>query len=471
MPAKGNKDDTKHIFPISGVIGWDIEAQDVRAFLNGADSKDVEIQISSPGGFVYPGLEIYNLLRNYEGHVTTRLMGLAASMASYIAMVGDYIIAEDNAVFMIHNASGFAMGDHNTMYEAGGVLEGLSNLLAKKYMEKTGQSLEEMKALMDKTTFLFGDEVEQAGFVDEIAKTDKEKDRAAAIALATISVADCVARMKASEQEKEDLERAAALLKTDIKTTNRGGEGDNQGAWKYCVCDKCNYWEEHEAGKPCGKCPKCKTQMHGANKKPTKGGKGMMNLVEILAIEDVEKREMELDTFFGELFDADREKMVKEALMAVKKDEKPDDELMQIVEGLRGEIQTLQTEVIESKKTANAETEKRRMLEIKASLQDDGVVGDVEKMTKTIFALENVSPELAADMTEQFKEMSEKLKAAGIFTEVGSGVEGKVEDPYDKLKAKVDESLKADSNITPAKAWKNTIRDNPELYKEYLKNR
>ena len=201
MPAKGNKDDTKHIFPISGVIGWDIEAQDVRAFLNEADSKDVEIQISSPGGFVYPGLEIYNLLRNYEGHVTTRLMGLAASMASYIAMVGDYIIAEDNAVFMIHNASGFAMGDHNTMYEAGGVLEGLSNLLAKKYMEKTGQSLEEMKALMDKTTFLFGDEVEQAGFVDEIAKTDKEKDRAAAIALATISVADCVARMKASEQE------------------------------------------------------------------------------------------------------------------------------------------------------------------------------------------------------------------------------------------------------------------------------
>jgi len=109
--------------------------------------------------------------------------------------------------------------------------------------------------------------------------------------------------------------------------------------------------------------------------------------------------------------------------------------------------------------------------EIKASLQDDGVVGDIEKMTKTIFALENVSSELAQDMIAQFKTMSEKLKAAGIFTELGSNNEGNVEDPYDTLKKKVDESLEVNSNITPAKAWKNVIRDNPELYKEYLKDK
>ena len=92
-------------------------------------------------------------------------------------------------------------------------------------------------------------------------------------------------------------------------------------------------------------------------------------------------------------------------------------------------------------------------------------------MTKTIFVLEKVSPELAKDMTEQFQALSEKLKAAGIFTEVGSGTEGKVELPYEKMKAEVDKILAADSNITPAKAWKNVIRDNPELYKEYLKKR
>ena len=460
----------KKVLAISGIIGWDVDAKGVRTFLDASAGEDIEVQISSPGGYVYPGLEIFNLLRNHNGKITTRLMGLAASMASYIAMVGDHIIAEDNAVFMIHNASGFAIGDHNTMHKAADVLEGLSNLLAKKYMDRTGKSLEEMKVLMDKTTFLYGDEIEEAGFVDEVAKTEKEKDRTAAVALATISIADCVAKMKTAEQEKEDLERAAALL--NIEIINQGGDTKTQGTWKYCVCDKCSYWEDHKAGKPCGKCPKCGTQMHGADKKPTKGGKGMKTLVEILAIEDAEEREKELDTFFSELFDADREKMVKEALMAIKKETAVvDNDLVQVVEGLQGEIKTLQDEVVESKKKAGEETEKRRMLEISADLQDKKIVGDIEKMTKTIFALEKVSPELAADMVEQFQAMSEKLKAAGIFTEIGSGAEGKVEPPYEKMKAEVDKILAADSNITPAKAWKNVIRDNPELYKEYLKKR
>jgi hypothetical protein len=111
------------------------------------------------------------------------------------------------------------------------------------------------------------------------------------------------------------------------------------------------------------------------------------------------------------------------------------------------------------------------MLEIGADLQDKKVVGDIEKMTKTIFALEKVSPELAKDMLEQFQSMSVKLKAAGLFTEIGSVTDGNAEDSYEKMKAKVDVILETDSNITPAKAWKNVIRDNPELYKEYLKKR
>lgn len=462
MPAK-------KVLAISGVIGWDIDAKEVRTFLDEATGEDIEVQISSPGGYVYPGLEIYNLLKNHDGQITTRLMGLAASMASYIAMVGDHIIAEDNAVFMIHNASGFAMGTHKTMRKAADVMEGLSNMLAKKYMDKTGKSLEEMKILMDAETFLFGDEIKDAGFVDEVAKTEKEKDKKTAVALATVAITDCMMKMKESEQEKEDLERASALL--NINVMNQGGEQKTEGTWKYCVCSKCNHWEQHTAGKPCGKCPKCKTQMHGTNTKPTKGGKSMKDLAEILMIEDVKERQDELDTFFGELFDADREKMVKEALMAIKKETKPDSALEQVVETLQGEIKNLQNEVVESKKLAGTEMEKRRMLEIQASLQEKEIVGDIEKMTKTVFTLEKVSPELADDMISQFQELSNKLKAAGIFSEIGSGSEGKVESAYEKLKAKVDETLKADSNVTPAKVWKNVIRDNPELYKEYLKER
>lgn len=199
-----------HIISISGVIGYDVRGKDVRQALIDAKGKDIEVQISSPGGYVYPGLEIFNLIKNYKGKVTTRLMGLAASMASYIAMVGDYIIAEDNAVFMVHNVSGFAMGDHNVMRKAGNVFEGLSNLLAKKYMNQTGKSLTEMKALMDDETFLYGDEIKKAGFVDEIAESEEDKDKKSAVALAKITIADCISKMK--ESEGEDLEKAAAMI-------------------------------------------------------------------------------------------------------------------------------------------------------------------------------------------------------------------------------------------------------------------
>ena len=478
------------VLPISGVIGWDVEAKDVRTFLDAAKGEDVEVQISSPGGYVYPGLEIFNLIRNHDGKVTTRLMGLAASMASYIAMAGNYVIAEDNAVFMIHNASGYAMGDHNIMRKAADVMEGLSNLIAQKYMSKTGKSLKELKALMDVDTFLYGDEITDAGFADEIAETEEDKDKAAALAFAMISIADCTTRMKASEEKPEDIEKAAALL-NEIK----GGETKTQGTWKYCVCDKCGYWEKHVAGKPCGKCPKCKTQMHGADKKP-KGVKSMKTLKEILAIEDVEQRKTELDKFFAKLFDADQEAMVKEALMSIEKPEtdetlkqtvedleteivalklvkipKADSDLMATVQTLQDEVEGLRTDLEASQKTAGTEREARRMLEIKNSLKDLELVGDIEKMTKTIFMLENISAEAAQDMIDQFKAASEKLKAAGIFTEIGSGGDGAASSAYAKLKKLVEAKLGEDSNITPAKAWKNVIRDNPETYKDYLKER
>ncbi|MCK4498893.1 ATP-dependent Clp protease proteolytic subunit [Candidatus Babeliales bacterium] len=478
------------VLPISGVIGWDVEAKDIRTFLNDSKGEDIEVQISSPGGYIYPGLEMFNLLRNHDGKVTTRLMGLAASMASYLAMAGDYVIAEDNAVFMIHNAQGFAMGDHNTMRKAADVMEGLTNLLAQKYMSKTGKSLKELKALMDVDTFLYGDEITDAGFADEIAETEEGKDKAAALALAVISIADCTTRMKASEEKPEDIEKAAALL-NEIK----GGETKTQGAWKYCVCDKCGHWEKHVAGKPCGKCPKCKAQMHGADKKP-KGVRGMKTLKEILAIEDVEERKAELDKFFAELFDADQEAMVKEALMSIEehatdetlkqtiealekkleevkaaKTPKADESLMATIQTLQDEVQGLRTDLEASQKVTETEREARRMLEIKNSLKDLELIGDLEKMTKTIFMLENISAEAAQDMIDQFKETSEKLKAAGIFTEVGSGSDGAAGSAYAKLKKLVEAKLSEDSNITPAKAWKNVIRDNPETYKEYLKER
>ena len=220
--------------------------------------------------------------------------------------------------------------------------------------------------------------------------------------------------MKTSEQNKEDFERAAALL-----GKIQGGDSKKQGSWKYCICENCDYWEKHTAGTPCGKCPNCKTQMHGSDKKP-KGRKSMKTLKDILAIEDSDERKAALDKFFGELFDADREAMVKEALMDIEKSDgtealektianlqeemktlkelktkKPDDKLEAIVQTLQGEVTALRGKLEATQKRADNEADARRILEIKDTLKDKEIVGDIDKMSKTIFMLEKVDKEQA----------------------------------------------------------------------------
>lgn len=200
------------IVAISGVIGWDVEPSDIRTALNEANGEDVRVEISSPGGFVMPGLEIFNLIRNYTGATEMRLVGQAASMGSYLALAGDKTVVEDNAVFMIHNVRGLSMGDHNDLRKSADTFERLSSLLAKAYVAKTGKSLEDIRAMMDEETFLFGDEIVEQGFADEVVESTTDTDKETALAIAQEAIADCVKTMKDSEKVKDDMEKVAAML-------------------------------------------------------------------------------------------------------------------------------------------------------------------------------------------------------------------------------------------------------------------
>lgn len=220
------KEKAMKVISISGVIGWDVSAAAIRRMLAEAGTEDVEVQIASPGGFVAEGLEIFNLLRRYPGNLTTRLMGMAASLASYIALAGSRVIAEENVVFMIHNAMGFAMGDHNEMRKAADVFEGLSRILAREYERKSGKSNEEIRELMDEETYYFGPEAKEAGFVDEIVPVtaeDAEKDKTAALALAHLRVAEAMKIVREIEKP-EDVTRAVAMLGEIEKTPAVGGK-------------------------------------------------------------------------------------------------------------------------------------------------------------------------------------------------------------------------------------------------------
>jgi len=197
---------------ISGEIGWDVWPEDVRREFSQAGGEDVELEISSPGGYVYDGIEIFNIIKNYSGKVTAKLVGLAASMASYIPLAANKVVAESNAVFMIHNASTFSGGDHHDLRHDADILEGFTKLLSQKYVEKTGKTQEEILAMMDKESWFFGEEIKEAGFADEMVDGDSKEEKAAAVLTAKSTFENLAIKMKRQNERRGDIDKIAALL-------------------------------------------------------------------------------------------------------------------------------------------------------------------------------------------------------------------------------------------------------------------
>lgn len=214
---------------ISGIIGWDVTARLMREALIDAKGEDVEFEVSSPGGFIAPGLEIFNLIRDYPGKTTAVLKGYAMSMASYIPLACDRVVAYDNAVYMIHNARGGAWGDHNDVLKYGAYLKGLSGIMVKKYMKRTGKSEQAVRELMDAETFFFGDEMVEHGFVDEIIESGKKDDDAdTAKASARAVFADAMAQLATDQNAIKDDIIAAARAMALADVTPPAAAGDNK---------------------------------------------------------------------------------------------------------------------------------------------------------------------------------------------------------------------------------------------------
>jgi len=208
---------------IEGVIGWHDQAtpEYLSAQLKAANGEDVEVHFNSPGGLIGAGLKMYNQLRNYTGKTTAVLSGYAMSMASYIPQACDEVMAEDNAVYMIHNARGGVWGAHNEVQKYGKYLQGLSGITARELAKQTGKrdkakSVEQVQELMDAETFFFGEEMVEHGFVDSIIQSADGGDKETALASAQASFADAQALMASDQgRVKADLQLAMQLYDTD----------------------------------------------------------------------------------------------------------------------------------------------------------------------------------------------------------------------------------------------------------------
>ncbi|WP_244149841.1 ClpP-like prohead protease/major capsid protein fusion protein [Xenorhabdus thuongxuanensis] len=159
------------IYIYDEIGGWGVSArrftEDLMALGNLAH---INLHIHSPGGEVFDGIAIYNQLKNHPATITVYIDGLAASMASVIAMVGDTVVMPKNAMMMIHKPWGVSWGDANDMRDYADLLDKLENVLIPAYAAKTGKSPEEIAQMLGEETWLSGEECLAHGFADQLTE-------------------------------------------------------------------------------------------------------------------------------------------------------------------------------------------------------------------------------------------------------------------------------------------------------------
>ena len=126
-----------------------------------------EVEINSGGGEIFAASEIYTALRNYAGGVIVRIVGLAASAASIIAMAGESEMTP-TGMMMIHNVQTEASGDYRQMEHTAGTLRDANHAIISAYVTKTGRPEAEIAAMMDAETWITAERAVELGLVDRV---------------------------------------------------------------------------------------------------------------------------------------------------------------------------------------------------------------------------------------------------------------------------------------------------------------
>ena len=148
-------------------------------------SGPITIWINSPGGDCIAASQIYSMLMDYQGEVTVKVDGIAASAASVIAMAGNKVLMAPTALMMIHNPSMMAFGDHNDMAKAIDILDEVKESIINAYEIKTGQSRAVLSHLMESETWMNAKKAIELHFADGILEDSKKESPVEAYAFAS----------------------------------------------------------------------------------------------------------------------------------------------------------------------------------------------------------------------------------------------------------------------------------------------
>lgn len=168
--AASDAPNTISIFDEIGEDWWTgagFTAKRCKAALRSIGTNDVTVQINSPGGDMFEGIAIYNMLREHPAKVTIEVLGWAASAASIIAMAGDEIRMSLGTFMMVHNAWGVVVGNRHDMTEGAALFESFDNAIVDIYEARTGLDRKEIVKLMDAETFMDPSLAVAKGFADK----------------------------------------------------------------------------------------------------------------------------------------------------------------------------------------------------------------------------------------------------------------------------------------------------------------
>lgn len=199
-------DNSISIFDVIGADYWGdgVTASRIAGALRGMGGADVTVNINSPGGDMFEGLAIYNLLREYDGKVTVKVLGLAASAASIIAMAGDDVQIGRGAFLMIHNCWVYAMGNRHDFEQIAADMAPFDRAMNDIYGVRTGLDTATIDAMMNAETYIGGSDAVDKGFADRLLSADEisNDDDSPAAAVRKLDALLAKAEMPRSERRK-----------------------------------------------------------------------------------------------------------------------------------------------------------------------------------------------------------------------------------------------------------------------------
>ncbi len=169
----------KHVTEIDilGQIGEDFFSEgntleSVRAEIKDNDNPII-VNLASLGGSALEGLAIHDFLASFKQDVTVNIIGATASAAAVLSQAGDKVESSENSLFLVHKASGVAVGTADEMRKMAEEIETVNARMVAIFVKSTGKSEDEVTSLMDEDKFITAEEAKEFGFIDKVNPPSK----------------------------------------------------------------------------------------------------------------------------------------------------------------------------------------------------------------------------------------------------------------------------------------------------------